>query len=46
MGGFSTLLYYLFVKIFVYCIIIVQIANKVGNQKKLIFYHSTLYVLS
>jgi hypothetical protein len=30
MGGFSTWLYYLFVKIFVYCIIIVQIANKVG----------------
>jgi hypothetical protein len=33
-GSFSTWLYYLFVKIFVYCIIIVQIANKVGNKKK------------
>jgi hypothetical protein len=33
MGGFSTWLYYLFVKIFVYCIIIVQIANKVENKK-------------
>jgi hypothetical protein len=34
MGGFSTWLYYLFVKIFVYCIIIVQTTNKVGNFKK------------
>jgi hypothetical protein len=34
MGCFSTLLYYLFIKIFVYCIIIVQIANKVGCIQK------------
>jgi hypothetical protein len=34
MGDFATWLYYLFIKIFVYCIIIVQIANKVGCNKK------------
>jgi hypothetical protein len=37
MGGFSTWLYYLFLKIFVYCIIIVQIANKVGCKKIYIY---------
>jgi hypothetical protein len=37
MGGFSTWLHYLFAKIFVYCIIIVQIANKVRNKKNI--YH-------
>jgi hypothetical protein len=30
MRGFSIWLYFLFIKIFVYCIIIVQIANIVG----------------
>jgi hypothetical protein len=34
MGGFSTWLYYLFIKIFVYCIITVQIANKVGCKQR------------
>jgi hypothetical protein len=34
MGGFSTWLYYLFIKIIVYFIIIVQIANKVGCKQK------------
>jgi hypothetical protein len=34
MGGFSTWLYYSFIKIFVECIIIVQIANKVGCKQK------------
>jgi hypothetical protein len=36
MGGFSTWLYYLFIKLFFYCIITVQIANKVGCKKKLV----------
>jgi hypothetical protein len=32
MGGFSTWLYYLFVRIFVYCTIVVQIANKLKKN--------------
>jgi hypothetical protein len=45
MGAFSTWLYYLFIKIFVYCIIIVQIANKVGcKQKKFLWWPYKLYM--
>jgi hypothetical protein len=44
MGGFSTWLYYLFIKIFVYCIIIVQIANKVGCKQKKILNVKTLRI--
>jgi hypothetical protein len=43
MGSFSTWLYDLFIKIFVYCIIIVQIANKEGFKiKKKLNYRNKL----
>jgi hypothetical protein len=51
-GSFSTLLHFFFIQIFVYCITIVQIANKVGLKNniiwntivKLFFKHSALPV--